>query len=273
MIETQEQLEGDRLEPGQEFHFACHPGLACFNTCCAHKRLPVLPYDLLRLRQSLGLPSQEVLERFLELDLDPVSGWPVLRLKLDEQGRCSLLGPQGCTVYAHRPAACRTYPLARAVAPGRDGAPPSELFLRQQTKGCLGWGEPRRQDIVSWVAEQELAPYQEANDALLGLFLHPRRAGQRLELAPPQIHAVIMALYNLDVFRQMLERPDFAQGLELDPARLEAARQADEELLLLGRDWLMARLFTAPAAGRGTQPQGQRPDKAQGRGKRKAKRR
>ena len=69
MIETEAQLQGCRLEPGQEFHFACHPGLACFNTCCAHKRLPVLPYDLLRLRRGLQMDSQAVLERFKQAEV------------------------------------------------------------------------------------------------------------------------------------------------------------------------------------------------------------
>lgn len=240
MIETEDQLAGQRLEPGEVFNFACHPGLACFNTCCANKRLPVLPYDLLRLRRGLGLKSPEVLERLLELEMDPVSGWPVLRLKLDGQGRCPLVGQAGCTVYAHRPAACRVYPLARAVAPG---PPRREVFLRQEAPACLGWQEDRPLSLEDWVADQKLKPYHEANDALLGLFFHPRRRG-RLELEPPQIHAVIMALYNLDVFRRLAGQPDFAPRHGFKVWRVEDALRRDEDLLLLGRDWLERQLFT-----------------------------
>jgi hypothetical protein len=43
VIETGGQMEGRRLEPGEGFSFACHSGLACFNTCCAAKRLPLFP--------------------------------------------------------------------------------------------------------------------------------------------------------------------------------------------------------------------------------------
>lgn len=240
MIETEEQLAGQRLGPGEVFNFACHPGLACFNTCCANKRLPVLPYDLLRLRLGLGLASQEVLERYLELDLDPVSGWPVLRLKLDQEGCCPLVGASGCTVYPHRPAACRVYPLARAVAPG---PPLREMFLRQEAPACLGWQADRPLSVADWVADQGLAPYQEANDALLGLFLHPQRRG-RLEFQPAQVHAVILALYNLDLFRDLARRPDFGARFGFSPQRVRQALASDQDLLWLGRDWLEKQLFT-----------------------------
>ena len=245
MIESGEQLEGRRLAPGESFSFACRPGLACFNTCCAHKRLLLLPYDLLRLRRGLGLDSATVLERFVELDLDPVSGWPVLRLRLDDQGRCPFVGPQGCGVYAHRPAACRVYPLARAVAPGPDGRPAREVFLAQEAPGCLGWDQRRSLTVEAWVADQGLGPFQEANDALLGLFCHPRRHG-RLELEPAQIHGVILALYNLDVFRRLAAQPEMARRQGLPEVRLPGALASDEALLDLGRDWLLNRLFGEP---------------------------
>ena len=242
MIETEAQLAGRRLAPGESFHFACHPGLACFNTCCADKRLQLLPYDLLRLRRGLGLDSAAILERFVELDLDPVSGWPALRIRLDSEGRCPFVGPQGCGVYTHRPAACRVYPLARAVQPPAQGRPVREVFLAQRADGCLGWGQPDCLDVAAWVADQGLGPYQEANDALLGLFFHPRRRG-RLELSPAQVHGVILALYNLDVFHRMAERPELARAHGLPEARLAGALASDEALLELGRDWLLHRLF------------------------------
>lgn len=248
MIETEEQMGGRRLAPGETFCFACRAELACFNSCCRNKRLPLWPYDVLRLRLGLGLDSSEVLARHGELEFDPNSGWPALRLRLDDQGRCPLLGPQGCTVYAHRPAACRVYPLAWALAPGADGGRGREIFLRQKTPGCLGWTQDREHTTASWVEDQGLADYLEANSRFLDLWFHPGRRG-RLKLSGPQTHAVIAALYNLDVFRRMAADPAFLQDAGLDPARAARAAHDDLELLLLGRDWLMARLFpTRPAA-------------------------
>jgi Fe-S-cluster containining protein len=243
MIETQADIGGQRLGREESFCFACHPGLACFNSCCRHKRLPLWPYDVLRLRRGLSLDSPQVLERYAELEFDPRSGWPSLRLRLDDKGRCPLLTPEGCGVYPHRPAACRIYPLAWAAKPAAEGEPPLELFVRQETKGCLGWDEAKEHTPAGWVEDQGLEPYLEANAALLGLFFHPQRKG-RLKLSQPQTHAVIAALYNLDVLRQMAAQPAFAAQTGLEASRIERALESDEALLNLGRDWLAARLFS-----------------------------
>jgi len=244
MIETEDRLEGSRLQLDERFRFRCGPGLPCFNSCCRDKRLPLFPYDMLRLRQGLSLPSQEVLARHVELELDPGSGWPALRIKLLADGRCPFVGEQGCQVYADRPACCRIFPLARAVAPGR-GAEPLEVFLVQQTPGCLGWQEPRELTVQRYLDEQALAPYREANNRILELFMHPSRPPM-LQLDERQIHAVIMALYNLDVFRQAVAAPGFAGRLALtarveEPSRL--AQISDESLLWLGQGWIADLLF------------------------------
>lgn len=132
MIEEEGGLAGRRLAPGKRLRFACGPGLACFNACCRDKRLPLLPYDLLRLRRGLGLPSDRVLAEHAELETDPVSGWPALRIRLGEGGACPFVSAQGCTIYAHRPTCCRIYPLARAPGPG-----PGQRGGAAQTGGGL----------------------------------------------------------------------------------------------------------------------------------------
>jgi Fe-S-cluster containining protein len=240
MIETPEQVKGETIKPGQAFNFACGPGLACFNTCCKNKRLPLWPYDLLRLRKNLKLNSAQILERYAELEMDPASGWPSLRIKLDEKGRCSFLSERGCGVYPDRPAACRIYPLARLAAPGKDGAPPEVIYMRQKTGHCLGWDQDREHTIKSWTVDQGLKPYDAANDQLLKLLFHPGRKG-KMDLKPQQVHAVIAALYNLDTFRKMLKTP-LVKDL-FKPGQIKHARGNDERLMLLGRDFLIKVLF------------------------------
>ena len=238
MIETPEQIGGRKLEAGAVFHFQCRPGLDCFNSCCRDKRLPLWPYDLLRLRRGLDLPSDRILEEYAELEMDPVSGWPALRLKLDVRGRCPLLTEAGCRVYDHRPAACRIYPLARAAALRHGRA--EAVYFRQEAPKCLGWGQEREHNLASWTADQGLEPYDRANDRLLPLLFHPKRKG-RLNLTQRQVHAVLVALYNLDVFRRMLGQPDFAR--RFNPAGVEEAMTADETVLDLGIEFLLTTLF------------------------------
>jgi Fe-S-cluster containining protein len=240
MIEKPDQIKGEQVRPGQAFCFECGPQLACFNSCCRNKRLPLWPYDLLRLKRSLKINSAEILEKYAELEFDPASGWPSLRIKLDDSGRCSFLSQKGCAVYAGRPAACRIYPLARLAAPGKNGQTKEVIYVRQETDGCLGWEQSCRHSIESWTKDQGLAEYDRANDELLTLLFHPRRRG-KLQLKPQQVHAVIAALYNLDTFRQMLSTPMIKDLFK--PGQIKHAKADDERLLLLGRDFLIKALF------------------------------
>src|SRR5260370_38417146 len=59
--------------------------------CCYHPRIEVEPQDDVR---HLDIETQE-------------DGGQTLRRR--EDGSCVHLGPEGCTVYAHRPRGCQTY--------------------------------------------------------------------------------------------------------------------------------------------------------------------
>src|SRR5574341_1182492 len=107
---------------------------------------------------------------------------------------------------------------------------------------CLGFGAPGEQTVAAWARGQGLDEYRAANDRAARLFLHPRRP-RPLSLAPPEVHAVVTALYNLDVFRELAARPGFAERSGLSDERVARALASDEALLELGQDWLAARLF------------------------------
>ena len=240
MIEA--EPAGRRLDRGERLGFRCHPGLACFNSCCRDKRLTLLPYDVLRLRRALGPGSAAFLAEHAELEIESGSGWPTLRLRLAADGRCPFVGEAGCRVYGDRPTCCRIYPLARAVS--LDGAgEPRELFvLEARPEACLGFRAPGEETVAAWARGQGLDEYRAANDRAARLFLHPRRP-RPLSLAPTEVHAVVMALYNLDVFRELAARPGFAERSGLSGERVTKALASDEALLELGQDWLAARLF------------------------------
>ena len=241
MIEWEGQLDGERLAPDEAFSFSCHGGLSCFNSCCRDKRLPLLPYDMLRLRRGLELSSEQVLERFAVMEQDPASGWPALRLGLDPQGRCPLVGPRGCTVYEHRPTCCRIYPLARAVRQ-RPGGGVDEVFLRTEAPGCEGWAQPHLLTVERWMEQQGLAEYRQANNQLLSFLLHPR-ARRPMELDQRQIKGVILGLYNLDLFRQLAAQDSFAGRFGLKPDAVGQALASDEALLKLAQGWLTTQFF------------------------------
>ncbi len=242
MIEAASDLTERRLAPDEPFPFRCHPGLACFNSCCRDKRLMLLPYDVLRLARALGRGSAAFLADHAELEVDPASGWPALRIRLGADGRCPFVGEAGCRVYRDRPTCCRIYPLARAVRLGGDGEPSELLVVAGEGARCLGFGAPGDRTAAAWMRGQGLDPYRSANDRTARLLLHPRRP-RPMSLPASEVHAVVMALYNLDVFREFAARPGFAERSGLPGARVERALASDEALLELGQDWLAARLF------------------------------
>jgi uncharacterized protein len=242
MIETERELSGPRVTRDEILGFRCHPGLACFNSCCRDKRLTLLPYDVLRLSRALGFHSDAFLAAHAELEIEPASGWPTVRLGLAADGRCKFMRAEGCGVYEDRPTCCRIYPLARAVGLGTDGEP-IEIFVVDATKEqCGGFDAPATPTVQEWTRGQGLEAYRGPNERVAKLFLHPRRP-RPLSLSSADVHAVVMALYNIDVFREFASQPGFASRSGFDAERVAQALLSDEALLALGQDWVAARLF------------------------------
>ena len=105
-----EFLEGQRkLEQEEEFPFACHPGVPCFNDCCADVNIILTPLDVLQLARATGLPTSEFLDTYTANPMTKDLHLPVVLLTMgpEPEKRCRFVGPEGCTVYDVRPWACR----------------------------------------------------------------------------------------------------------------------------------------------------------------------
>ena len=63
------------------FCFACTPEVPCFNACCRDLNQFLTPYDVLRLKNSLGLSSSQFLQKYTICRTGPESGLPVVTLK------------------------------------------------------------------------------------------------------------------------------------------------------------------------------------------------
>jgi hypothetical protein len=242
VIETEGELPGRRLRRDEALPFRCHPGLPCFNSCCRDKRLTLLPYDVLRLSRALGRSSDAFLAEHGELEIEPASGWPTLRIRLSADGRCPFVRAEGCGVYRDRPTCCRIYPLARAVRLGTDGEPVEFLLIDAKEERCGGFGAPATGSVDEWTRSQGLDAYRGPNERFARLLLHPKRP-RPLSLSPEDVHATVMALYNPDVFRAFAARPGFAARSGIEEVGVARALGSDEALLALAQDWLAARLF------------------------------
>ena len=51
------------LSSADKFHFACHSELGCFTQCCRNITIFLTPYDIIRMKNSLRMPSDTFLKK------------------------------------------------------------------------------------------------------------------------------------------------------------------------------------------------------------------
>lgn len=205
----------DRDEP---FAFRCGPDLHCFTDCCRQLDLALTPYDVLRLRRTLGASGAEFLDRYAVIEKNDEDTFPQVYLGMVDDGAasCPFVSAKGCTVYADRPGACRTYPLGRGARLGPDGQP-DDFYVVLNEAHCRGFAEARPQTVLTWLADQELPPYNEFNDLTMRILHHPRiRGGFRP--SADQLERYLEVLYGLTGFAAPAGASDeqrLQQGLTL----------------------------------------------------------
>lgn len=246
--EVPEVLRRTRQLAGrEEFCFACHPGVPCFNRCCADVNILLTPVDVLRLARRLGLGSGEFLDRHTLAPITKDLHLPVLMLRMEEgaEKRCPFVGAAGCTVYEDRPWACRMYPVAMAVPPARAGVEPKPLYFLFEDDFCLGREGGRNWTVESWRADQRVEEQEEMEAEFRELVSHPWFIGGR-QLDPKRMELFFTACYDLDTFRRFVFDSSFLQRFELDAAAVDEIRRDDRALLRFAFRWLRFALFGEP---------------------------
>lgn len=207
------------LGPNDIFHFDCHSGVGCFTDCCRELELALTPYDVLRLKNVLGLSSREFLDRHAIIEFEQADRYPRVYLGMVDDGRasCPFVSKTGCLVYQDRPGACRTYPLARGASLQAKGDHALHVLLRETH--CQGFSELKQQRLKDWQVDQELEVYNTHNDEMLAILNHPALASCP-GLTPEQAEIFISSLYNLDIFRAKTKSENPAKTKGLDDAAL-----------------------------------------------------
>ena len=230
-----------RIDPGTEFSFSCHKGVTCFTECCRLLELALTPYDVLRLRKGTAMHSGQLLENFIIKEQNPGEPFPRFYLTMVDDGRasCVFVTESGCTVYEHRPAACRTYPLGRAAIRVENDVI-EEFYVLMKEAHCCGFTEKEIQDIGRYSKDQGLEIYNWFNDAVAPILQHDRiRKG--FTPTKKQADLYTLALYNIDTFREKLFSGEIAS---IDLTTFEREKlQDDEQLLRFAIDWLYKELY------------------------------
>jgi len=244
MENKNEEYELIPLSADDVFYFSCSPAVSCFNECCRDISQFLTPYDILRLKNRLGLRSDEFLKQYTTLHTGPETGLPVIVLRLDHASdmKCPFVCPHGCSVYADRPSSCRTYPLARLASRSRETGKVTEHYVLLREDHCKGHFENHQQTVRGWMEQQGLGIYNEMNDLMMEILslkkqLHPSPLDFR------EKHIFHMALYDLDNFRTQVFQNNLPEKLDISAEDLETAQKDDTALLKLGILWVKYAVF------------------------------
>ena len=240
---VEENQERMRFFTEEHLKFWCHPEIPCFTTCCADLHLVLSPYDILRMKRRLQLPSGEFIKQYTEPHDGSESIFPLMRLKMrDDEGRpCPLVSPKGCTIYEDRPGACRLYPLGRAAAGGVPGNGEQSFYFVVNESHCLGFTEGKEYTLEEWIQDQGVRLYNEMNRPWVEIVTskNPRLR----ELTEQKLGMFHMASYNLDRFRDFVFQTKFFKVFDVSPGEIEKVASDEVELMKLGMRWLRFALF------------------------------
>ena len=225
-----------------EFHFSCHPGVACFTFCCKNVDLDLYPYDVIRIKNQLGIDSETFLREHTEFKKGGNPFFPTLKLKLapfeDEQA-CPFLSKEGCTVYKNRPTSCRTYPLERAVDRSASGGRPEEFYFLTNHEYCLGHKEPDRITVRKWVRSQRLDEFNLMNELWADVdTLFASNPWQGEGTGGEKQQMAFMACYNIDGFRSFAKENGIFSHFVIDRDWKNRIKRDDSELLKFSFEWI-----------------------------------
>lgn len=239
--------EYKRLHSSTPFQFSCHPGVSCFNECCGDVNIFLTPYDIIRLKNRLGLTSGQFLDRHAVIPFTKEAKFPVVLLRMgdDEKKQCEFNKPEGCGVYEDRPWACRMYPLGVA-SPAEDSEELDEEFYFLLNDGfCKGHCEKHEQTIDEYKKNQGVAEYDAQGELYKKLTTH-RFFREDRKLSPQKMDMFFMVCYDIDAFRKFVFKSSFLDKFVLEDEAIEKIKADDVALLEFGYKWLHFALFAEP---------------------------
>jgi len=240
-IDALDKIAGKRLERNDAFSFQCHPELSCFNKCCRNLNLFLYPYDVIRLKNRLGITSDKFIDRHSDIIMRDSSFFPevLLRMSQNEERTCPFLSESGCLVYPDRPDACRTFPIEQGVINDAKTKKTNLIHFFRPPGFCLGQYESEQWTTESWAKDQNAIIYNKMTvkwSELKSLFQadpwgREGSTGSKGKMA-------FMATYNIDLFRDFLFNSSFLKRYKIKYEILKKVKKDDVELMKLGFEWV-----------------------------------
>ena len=234
-----------RLNLESKFKFKCHKEVKCFTKCCRGINIVLTPYDIIRLKNRLGLSSDEFLAIYTEPQLLEKTDLPIVTLKLmdDDMASCPFVKTDGCIVYEDRPTTCRYYPLGVASLSHKAQVPEEGFYFFVHEPHCLGFEEEKEWTIREWRVDQGVDIHDEINSRWTDLVVRKRSFPPNLKLVEESKKMFFLISYNIDKFKQFVFESSFLQRYDIDAETIEKIREDEIALLEFGLKWLKDILF------------------------------
>jgi Fe-S-cluster containining protein len=246
--EYQDGIEPRKYMPDDKFKFACNKGMACYTHCCSDLNIILTPYDIIRMKNRLGLTSDQFLSIYTKPEMLARTKLPVVTLKMleDDKKSCPFVTPEGCIIYEDRPVSCRYYPLGVASFREQEIEPTGEdFYFMVRESHCLGFEADKEWTVSEWRKDQGVGEYDEVNKGWMELMLRKKSFGFQAELSEESRRMFYMVSFHVDSLRRFIFESSFLKKYDVESELLEKIKTDEIALLKFGSDWLQSALFGA----------------------------
>lgn len=148
-------IDVELLRKDSLFRFECD---MC-GKCCTSSTIDSIlfkPYDIYKIAKGLNIKTEEVLDKYAEFYIGVQSGFPIIRMLSNNNGKCYFLKKAGnkslCGINDFKPGSCSLYPLGRAIVTNKnanENKDEQEVMYFLQDVNC---GFKNKQNTVdSWL--------------------------------------------------------------------------------------------------------------------------
>jgi Fe-S-cluster containining protein len=233
------------FDGSKEISFRCYKGIKCFNACCSNIDISLTPYDIIRLKNRLGMKSDEFLLKYTfpyEMEKDGMAG---VKFKPVENGTaCQFMTEEGCSVYEDRPTACRYYPVGLVSQRKQDEYVDRTAYAVVKEEHCLGHFEDNKMTIDEYRQDQGLEEYDKYGHGWRQLVLKKKSTGPAVgKPSKRSLQLFFMACYDIDRFRLFIDSEGFKSSFDVSAEEYQKFDEDDVALLEFSYRFLKQVLF------------------------------
>ena len=244
----QDGIEPRKYTLDSRFRFACHKGMPCYTHCCSALNIIMTPYDIVRMKNRLGLSCDQFLAIYTQPEMLLRTKVPVVTMKMldDDKRSCPFITPEGCAIYEDRPLSCRYYPLGTAAFREQEIQPTGEdFYFMIREAHCRGFESDKEWTVREWREDQGVKPYDDINKGWMELLLRKKSFGFQAELSEQSRQMFFMVSSNVDRLKRFIFESSFLDKYDVAQDIVQAIKTDEVALLKFGFDWLQSALFGA----------------------------